>query len=64
MIKKQSAVYKDNVKNTDCIDSVTRTMNNKHMQLVYMNLVLLFKVQKNSESKKKYNSFFHFCSLL
>lgn len=29
--KKKSAVYKDNVKNTDCIDSVTSTMNNKRM---------------------------------
>lgn len=60
MIKKQSAVYKDNVKNTDCIDSLTRTMNNKHMQLVYVNLLLLFKVQKKSESKKSLIHFFTF----
>lgn len=31
LLKKKSAVYKDNVKNTDCIDSVTSTMNNKCM---------------------------------
>lgn len=60
MIKKHSAVYKDNVKNTDCIDSVTRTMNNKCMQLVYVNLLLLFKVQKKSESKKSLIHFFPF----
>ena len=29
--KKQSAVYKDKVKNADCIDSVTSTTNNKRM---------------------------------